>query len=66
MSNNIVYIYIYIFFFFFLRLTVAGIYASLTKSNKKKKTPIKEERCQKHRLDKDLSETGSCTGKARK
>ena len=35
MSTNIVY--------FNLRLRVAGMYASLTKSNKKKKTPIKEE-----------------------
>ena len=33
--------------YFNLRLRVAGMYASLTKSNKKKKTPIKEERCQK-------------------
>ena len=57
MITNIVY---------FLRLRVAGIYASLTKSNKKKKTPIKEERCQKHSFDKDLSETESCTGEARK
>ena len=57
MSTNIVY--------FNLRLRVAGMYASLTKSNKKK-TPIKEERCQKHSFDKDLSETESCTGEARK
>ena len=58
MSTNIVY--------FNLRLRVAGMYASLTESNKKKKTPIKEERCQKHSFDKDLSETESCTGEARK
>ena len=48
------------------RLRVAGIYASLTKSNKKKKTPIKEEKCQKHSFDKYLSETEICTGEARK
>ena len=56
----------YIYIFFLLR--VAGTYASFTKSNKKKKTPIKEERCQKHSFDKDLSETESCrpTGEARK
>ena len=58
MSTNIVY--------FNVRLRVAGMYASLTKSNKKKKTPIKEERCRKHSFDKDLSETESCTGEARK
>ena len=58
MSTNIVY--------FNLRLRVAGMYASLTKSNKKKKTPIKEEMCQKHSFDKDLCETESCTGEARK
>ena len=59
MSTNIVY--------FNLRLRIAGMYASLTKINKKKKkTPIKEERCQKHSFDKDLSETESCTGEARK
>ena len=64
MSTNTVYIYIYIYIF--SRLTVAVIYASLTKSNKKKIPPIKEERCQKHSFDKDISETESCTGEARK
>ena len=58
MSTNIVY--------FNLRLRVAGMYALLTKSNKKKENSNQRGRCQKHSFDKDLSETESCTGEARK
>ena len=49
MSTNIVY--------FNLRLRVAGMYASLTKSNKKKKTPIKEESVYQFLLNQILETT---------
>ena len=45
MSTNIVY--------FNLRLRVAGMYASLTKSNKKKENSNQRGRCLKHSFDKD-------------